>query len=231
VLLDFGMLRSRFELNMGSTLLPKILGQAEFYDIKENNAANELSELVQTSANRLATSHKNSIAKEIKRRKDVEIAKIKKAKDDAAAKAKRKEKRNALREAFRLANVGEIIKTSIIQPATKIEYTPNMRVHDLREYPDSLNCIYVLGGFVGELIICFSALYDLIHAVPATAEFKFTADSFEKFFNEITSGDLAEGNLVLKLSKDIKSQFSYYGDDHAKAAEDAAELLKDPSYH
>lgn len=47
----------------------------------------------------------------------MEIAKIKKAKDDATAKAKRKEKRNALREAYRLANVGEIIKSNIIATA------------------------------------------------------------------------------------------------------------------
>lgn len=58
----------------------------------------------------MADAHKKNIAKEIKRKRDAEIAKIKKAKDDAAAKAKRKEKRNALREAFRLANLGEVIK-------------------------------------------------------------------------------------------------------------------------
>ena len=78
--------------------------------------------------------------------------------------------------------------------------------------------------------MCFSALYDLIHAVPATAEFRFTADGFERFLQEITAGDFGEGNCVLKLTKDIRSQFSFYGDDHAKAAEDAADLLKDPSY-
>ncbi len=76
-----------------------------------------MNELVSTSSSRVANFHKNSIAKEIKRRKDVEIAKIKKAKDDATAKAKRKEKRNALREAYRLANVGEIIKSNIIAAA------------------------------------------------------------------------------------------------------------------
>lgn len=36
---------------------------------------------------------------------------------------------------------------------------------------------------------------------------------------------------MLKLSKDIKNKFSYYGGDHAKAAEDAVELLKDPASH
>lgn len=113
-----------------------------------------------------------------------------------------------------------------------MEYTSSVRVHDVREYhPEAPNGIFVLGGFVTELIICLSALYELIHAVPATAEFKFTADSVEKFLQEITAGDFGEGNCVLKLSKDIKQQFSFYGDDHAKAAEDAAELLKDPANH
>jgi hypothetical protein len=107
-----------------------------------------------------------------------------------------------------------------------------VRVHDVREYlPEGPNGIFVLGGFVSELIMCFSALYDLIHAVPATAEFRFTADGFERFLQEITAGDFGEGNCVLKLTKDIRSQFAFYGDDHAKAAEDAADLLKDPSYH
>ena len=180
----------------------------------------------------MADGHKKSIAREIKRRRDAEIAKIKKAKDDAAAKARRKEKRNALREAYRLANLGEIIKTNIIATAQKIEYNPSVRVYDVREYhPEGHNGIFVLGGFVTELIMCFSALYELIHAVPATAEFKFTADTIEKFLQEITAGDFGEGNCVLKLSKDIKKQFSFYGDDHAKAAEDAVELLKDPASH
>jgi hypothetical protein len=46
----------------------------------------------------------------MKRRRDAELAKVKKAKDDASAKSRRKEKRNALREAFRLAEVGDTIK-------------------------------------------------------------------------------------------------------------------------
>ena len=180
----------------------------------------------------MADAHKKNIAKEIKRKRDAEIAKIKKGKDDAAAKAKRKEKRNALREAFRLANLGEVIKQNIIAAAPKIEYSPSVRVYDVREYhPEAPNGVFVLGGFVTELIMCFSAMYELIHAVPATAEFKFTADAIEKFLQEITAGDFGEGNCVLKLSKDLKKQFSFYGDDHVKAAEDAVELLKDPANH
>lgn len=102
----------------------------------------------------------------------------------------------------------------------------------MREYyVDTPASICILGGFVAELIICFSTLYDIIRSVPALAEFKFTVDGFEKFFNEITAGDFAEGNLVLKLKRDIKSEYAHYGEDHAAAAEDAAERLKDPSIH
>lgn len=187
VLLDFGIVRSQFELNMGTTLVPKLIGQAEYNETCERTGQNDLDELVQTSSKRVADAHMKSIAKEIKRRRDAEIAAIKKAKDDAAAKAKRKEKRNALREAFRLANLGEVIKSTILAAAPKIEYSPSVRVYDVREYyPEGPNGIVVLGGFVTELIMCFSALYELIHAVPATSEFRFTPDAMEKFLHEIT---------------------------------------------
>ena len=41
----------------------------------------------------------------------------------------------------------------------------------------------------------------------------------------------AEGNFVLKLRKDIKEAVSAYGDDYHQAAAEAAEKLKDPSWH
>ena len=61
------------------------------------------------------------------------------------------------------------------------------RVYDVREYhPEAPVGIPVIGGFVSEMILVFTTLYELIHAVPATSEFKFTVDAMEKFIQDIT---------------------------------------------
>ena len=46
VLLDFGIVRSQFELNMGTTLLPKLIGQAEYNETFERTGKHDLDELV-----------------------------------------------------------------------------------------------------------------------------------------------------------------------------------------
>ena len=83
--------------------------------------------------------------------------------------------------------MGQVIINTIVATASKQEYNQMTRVYDVREYhPDAPVGIPVIGGFVSEMILVFTTLYELIHAVPATSDFKFTVDAMEKFIQDIT---------------------------------------------
>lgn len=66
-----------------------------------------------------------------------------------------------------------------------------------------------MGGFVGELLIVFTALYDYILANPASNEFKFTTDAVEKFLVDwMKECDFPEGTCVIKMKDDISMRVS-----------------------
>ncbi len=66
-----------------------------------------------------------------------------------------------------------------------------------------------MGGFIGELLIVFTALYDFILANPASAEFKFTSDAIEKFLVDwMKECDFPEGSCVIKMKEDIQMRVS-----------------------
>jgi hypothetical protein len=78
-------------------------------------------------------------------------------------------------------------------------------VYDIREYhPTRENGIFVMGGFVGELLIVFTALYDYILSNPSNSDFKFTSDGIEKFLVDwMKEFDFPEGTCVIKMKEDI----------------------------
>jgi hypothetical protein len=99
----------------------------------------------------------------MKRRHDVTMAEKKRIRDEAEAKRKRKERRNALREAHKLVTMTECIKNEILIPSHRADYSPHVRVSDVRDYnPDATPGVYVLGGFAAELMYTFSGLYEWI---------------------------------------------------------------------
>lgn len=61
-----------------------------------------------------------------------------------------------------------------------------------------------MGGFVGELLIVFTALYDYVLSNPLNSEFKFTSDAVEKFLVDwMKEFDFPEGTCVIKMKEDI----------------------------
>lgn len=56
-----------------------------------------------------------------------------------------------------------------------------MKVFDVRDYSDKKNGVFVVGGFVGELIVTLTALCDYILANPANQGFIMTFEDIQKF--------------------------------------------------
>lgn len=82
-----------------------------------------------------------------------------------------------MREAYSLKKLTNIFISQVINTAQKVDYNPAVTVYDVREYhPTRENGVFVIGGFVGELVIVFTALYDYILANPANQEFRFSTD-------------------------------------------------------
>lgn len=198
-LVDEGALRSAQQLSFGMDFLPQLIGQAEYDFNRKSRAVFEISEFVETAVSRCEQSHKNSILKEKKRKNDAEMAKKKKERDEAEAKRKRKQKRNALREAYKLANMTEQIKNDFLANAVRADMTPAVRICDVRDYQqDAPAGVHLLGGFAAELLFTLTSLYDWLQSNPAMSEFRFTAEAVEKFVTElIMKDDFAEGTLVI----------------------------------
>lgn len=133
--------------------------------------------------------------REIKRQEEEALRKKQEERDRIEATKQRKERRNALREAYGLKKLTNTLLNSVINNCQKAEYTPSLTVYDVREYhPTRENGCSVIGGFVGELLIVFTALYDYMLSNPSTAEFRFTTEAIEKFLIDwMKEGDFPEG--------------------------------------
>ncbi len=162
-LLDLGVLRSAADLSMGTHFVPHLLGQAE-YDLRRAQGGEaEFEGLIQASGDKIAKRHKDSIAKEMRRRHDAIQAEKKRVRDEAEAKRQRKLRRNALREAYKLVKMRELINEELVVPAPRQDYSPAVRVSDVRDYnPEAPAGVYVMGGFAAELMLTFTALYEWI---------------------------------------------------------------------
>ena len=103
----------------------------------------------------------------MRRRNEVKLAEKRRIHDEAEAKQKRKERRNALREAYKLAKYSECVRDQIVIPASRQEFAPSVRISDVRDYnPDVGPGVSVIGGLVGELLLTFTALYEWIQSNP-----------------------------------------------------------------
>lgn len=112
--------------------------------------------------------------REIKRQEQAELQKKKEERDRIEATKLRKERRNALREAYSLKKLTNNFLSLVVNGCQKIEYSHAVTVYDIREYhPSRENGVSVIGGFVGELLLVFTALYDFMLANPANGDFKF----------------------------------------------------------
>ena len=174
--------------------------------------------------------------REIKRKEDEALQKKKEERDRIEATKLRKERRNALREAYGLKKLANTIVGSIVNTCPKQEYQTGITVYDVREYhPGRESGVSVIGGFVGELLIVFTALYDYMLSNPSTAEFRFTSEAIEKFLVDwMKECEFPEGTCVVKI-KDQLEGTEVLDDsgvlDPVRTANQMAVALKNPGVH
>jgi hypothetical protein len=140
-----------------------------------------------------------------------------------------------LREAYALKKLTNNFLSSVVTPCQKVEYTNAVTVYDVREYhPPRENGVCVIGGFIGELLIVFTALYDFMLSNPANVEFKFGQDAVEKFLIDwMKEGDFPEGTCVAKLREEhsFKVADADGNVDINLTAAQIANALKNPNMH
>jgi hypothetical protein len=71
--------------------------------------------------------------------------------------------------------------------------------------------------------LVFSTLYETLAANPATVDFRFSVDGVEKLLLDCCNlTDFGDGNLVLKLARDIRDSVAGFGENNQSAAEEVA---------
>ena len=118
----------------------------------------------------------------------------------------RKEKRAALREKKKLDGLKDTICRTLVAEANTDEYTPRMKIYDIRDTTANVDGIILIGGFVGELIITFTCMLDYILSSPANQNFIFSTDMVETFLRDLLGGEdcpYPDAICTLSLAKPI----------------------------
>lgn len=98
----------------------------------------------------------------------------------------------------------EKVQKEIIQAKSDEEYTPKMKVYDIRDPVANNDGIIIIGGFVGELIMTWTCLLDFIFANPAHANFVFSQEMFEKYLHELLVSDesqFPDESIIIHLQR------------------------------
>ena len=95
--------------------------------------------MVRDTLSRKSITHKQAIMAEFKRRDEKAKAEQKEKDDAAEAKARRQERRKCLREQKRINEISDLIVDKIMPVAVNKEYTIDMPIYDVRDYPNEEN--------------------------------------------------------------------------------------------
>jgi hypothetical protein len=83
------------------------------------------------------------------------------------------------------------------------DYNPQHKIYDVRDPNAKKDGIFLIGGFVGELIITFTCLLDYILANPQNQNFQFTQEGVEAYLRDLLIHEnFADGVLTLHLARD-----------------------------
>lgn len=111
------------------------------------------------------------MVKEYKRREEKKKEELRQQREREEQKRKRKEERAAARERHRIHLLLDKVQSQIINTASLEEYNPQIKIYDVRDPQGKKDGLYLIGGFVGELIITFTCLLDYILANPQNQNF------------------------------------------------------------
>ena len=108
------------------------------------------------------------------------------------------------------------------------DYNPQHKIYDVRDPNAKKDGIFLIGGFVGELIITFTCLLDYILANPQNQNFQFTQEGVEAYLRDLLIHEnFADGVLALHLARDptIKEKPYQPSKDQQHQAEEDVERL------
>ena len=143
------------------------------------------------------------MTKEYKRREEKKKEEIRLQREREEQKRRRKEERAAARERHRIGLLKEKILQNMTANQSLEEYTTQMKIFDVRDPDGKKDGIYLIGGFVGELIITFMCLLDYILANPQNQNFKFSEEALEAYLKDLLiTENFADGSITLHLAKD-----------------------------
>jgi len=79
-----------------------------------------------------------------------------------------------------------------------------MPIFDVRDYDQTVPGVYLIGGFIGELIITLTCLQDYILANPQNQNFAFKQDELDQFLVDLLAfNDYPEEICYLPLVEDL----------------------------
>lgn len=143
------------------------------------------------------------MVKEYKRREEKKKEELRLQREREEQKRKRKEERAAARERYRIQQLFERIQTTVFGSQDLQEYTPQIKIYDVRDPDGRKDGVFLIGGFVGELIMTFTCLYDYILANPQNQNFTFTQETVEAFIRDLLINEnFADGIINLHLTRD-----------------------------
>jgi hypothetical protein len=202
-LVDEGALRRPLDFSIDTHFLPQLYGQIVFDLSNHSEHIENIDSLLSYCMRTSAKQHRDAMVKEYKRKEEKKKEELRLQREKEEAKRKRKEERAAARERFRIQQLLERVQSSIINPSSLEEYNPQIKVYDVRDPNGKKDGVFLIGGFIGELIITFTCLLDYILANPQNQNFQFTQEGVETFLRDLlVHENFADGILTLHLARD-----------------------------
>lgn len=169
-----GLLRRPLHYSLETHFIPQLYNQIAFEIQNHREHHENLDSLLNYTMRNNAKMHRDSMMKEYKRREEKKKEQLRMQREKEEAKRKRKEERAAARERYRIHQLLERIQAQIIGAAAYEDYNPQVRIYDVRDPDGRKDGVFLIGGFVGELIITFTCLLDYILANPQNQNFVFS---------------------------------------------------------
>ena len=118
---------------MGADFLPKLCAQAGYQKTAFDLFRTEADDMAQRALRQISQRHKAAILGEIRRQEEAEVRRKREIRDQIEQTKLRRERREALREAYRLRCLTQAILSQVIAPAHKTDYNPSVPVYDIRQ--------------------------------------------------------------------------------------------------
>lgn len=77
----------------------------------------------------------------------------------------------------------------MIAVADLTEYSPKMKIYDVRDPAASNDGIILIGGFIGEIVLTLTCLLDYILASPQNQNFVFSYELVDQFVNDLLGSE------------------------------------------